>query len=214
MENRKNNNIRGEMYQPQIETASREVLQAMQLRLLQNQLSYVYEHSPMYRRKYDEVGLKPGDIKTLSDISKIPFTTKEDLRKSQEENPLFGDFLCVPPHEGVRVFKTTGTTGEPLKVILTPKDWFSTTSEQVAFAAYAFGLRKSEYRISAVWLLHCDCLLGMASGAGKFGINSCPWGCAKFKGTNKEYHRVASNIRLWNTHLHSSFRKYCQRNGN
>lgn len=76
------------MYQPQIETASREVLQAMQLRLLQNQLSYVYEHSPMYRRKYDEVGLEPGDIKTLSDISKIPFTTKEDLRKSQEENPL------------------------------------------------------------------------------------------------------------------------------
>jgi phenylacetate-CoA ligase len=132
------------MYRPQMEAASREVLQALQLRLLQNQIRYVYEHSPMYKQKYDEVGLEPGDIKTLEDVGKIPFTTKEDLRKSQEENPPFGDFLCVPPQEGVRVFKTTGTTGEPIRVILTAKDWFGVTCEQVAFAAHGYGLKKSD----------------------------------------------------------------------
>lgn len=132
------------MYKPQIEAVSREVLEPLQLRLLQNQIRYVYKHSPMYKQKYAEVGLEPEDIKTLKDVSKIPFTTKEDLRKSQEENPPFGDFLCVPPEEGVRVFKTTGTTGKPLKVILTPKDWFDVTCEQVAFAAHNLELKKSD----------------------------------------------------------------------
>jgi phenylacetate-CoA ligase len=131
------------MYKPQIEAASRDMIQDLQFRLFQDQLRYVYERSPMYRKKYDEVGLKPGDIKALDDIKKVPFTVKEDLRKTQEENHPFGDVLCVPPEEGVRVFLTSGTTGEPIKVLLTPKDWFGVTCEQIAYAADGYGLKKS-----------------------------------------------------------------------
>ncbi|MDP6180233.1 MAG: hypothetical protein QGG48_10110, partial [Desulfatiglandales bacterium] len=105
------------MYKPQIETAPRDVIQGLQFRLFKNQISYVYQHSLMYRKKYDEVGIKPEDIKTPEDIKKVPFTTKEDLRKAQEANPPFGDVLCVPVEEGVRVFQTSGTTGIPLRVM-------------------------------------------------------------------------------------------------
>jgi len=132
------------MWKPQIETAARDLLQDMQFRLFQNQLRYVYQHSPMYKRKYDEVGLKPEDIKTPDDIKKVPFTTKEDLRKTQEENPPFGDVLCVPPEEGVRIFQTSGTTGNPVKVMFTPRDWFGIASEHTAYQACGYSIKKSD----------------------------------------------------------------------
>lgn len=132
------------MYKPRIETASREVLQDLQFRLFRNQLGYVYEHSPMYRRKYGELGLEPGDIKRWDDIRKVPFTTKEDIRVAEAENPPFGNMLCVPAEEIVRVFQTSGTTGEPIRVAFTPGDWFGTACEQVAYAADGYDLKKSD----------------------------------------------------------------------
>ncbi len=132
------------MYKSQIEAASRAVIEDLQFRLFQKQLRYVYDHSPMYKRKYDEVNLKPEDIKTRDDIEKVPFTVKEDLRRSQEENPPFGDFLCVPSEQGVRCFETSGTSGAPVKVLFTPKDWFSTGCEHIAYQAYGMGIEKSD----------------------------------------------------------------------
>lgn len=132
------------MNKPQIETASRDVLLSLQLRLFQSQVRHVYESSPMYRRKYDAIGLKPEDIKTPDDIKKVPFTTKEDLRKSQEENPLFGDVLCVPTEEGVRTFQTSGTTGTPVRVLFTTRDWFGIACEHVAYQAHGYGIEKSD----------------------------------------------------------------------
>jgi len=83
----------------------------------------VYDHSPMYRRKYDQAGVSPDDIQTLDDIRKLPFTVKEELRASQERQPPWGDYICIPPEDGVRVFQTTGTTGTPVKIIVNKSDW-------------------------------------------------------------------------------------------
>jgi phenylacetate-CoA ligase len=169
------------MFKPEIESASRSELEELQLRLFQNQIRYVYKNSPMYRRKFDGAGLRPEDIKTWSDVRKVPFTVKEDLRKSQQEKPPFGDLLCVDPVEGVRVFRTTGTTGEPLRIILSSKDWFGVTCEQVALAAQANGIKKSDVAFFAFgystfiafWIWH--------AGLESLGVTVVPGGSQSSK---------------------------------
>ena len=110
-------------WEKELETASRQDLEKLQLSLFKRKMQYVYDNSPMYRRKYDQAGIKPDDIRSLADICRLPFTEKEDLRESQERHPPWGDFVCIPPEEGVRVFQTTGTTGTPVKIILNNMDW-------------------------------------------------------------------------------------------
>ncbi|MCJ7803984.1 MAG: phenylacetate--CoA ligase, partial [Desulfobacterales bacterium] len=73
------------MYRPELETMPREKLLEHQLDLFRKQMTYVYERAPFYRRKFDEAGVRPEHIKTLEDVSKVPFTVKEELRQSQEK---------------------------------------------------------------------------------------------------------------------------------
>ena len=68
------------MFQPEIETMSREELRELQLKNLKWQVKRVYENVHMYKERMQESGVHPDDIKELSDISKLPFTTKQDLR--------------------------------------------------------------------------------------------------------------------------------------
>ena len=110
-------------WEKELETASRRDLDKLQLSLFKRKMQYVYDNSPMYRRKYDQAGIKPDDIVSLEDISRLPFTEKEDLKESQERQPPWGDCICIPPEEGVRVFQTSGTTGKPIKIILNNNDW-------------------------------------------------------------------------------------------
>ena len=126
------------------ETLQSEELRALQLERFRDRMAYVYERSPMYRRKYDDAGIRPEDIRTLDDIRKVPFTVKEELRESQARFPPWGDFMCVPPEEGVRVFQTTGTTGIPVKVLLNKKDWTVHFYDQFMHFMYAYGIRTSD----------------------------------------------------------------------
>jgi phenylacetate-CoA ligase len=127
-----------------METLPREKLEELQLIRFKERMRYVYERSPMYRRKYDRAGIKPDDIRTIADIQHVPFTVKEELRESQAETPPWGDFLCVRPEEGVRVFQTTGTTGIPVKVILNQTDWNVHYYEEFMHFMYGYGIRKSD----------------------------------------------------------------------
>jgi phenylacetate-CoA ligase len=94
------------MYKPELETMPRDQLVDYQLNLFRKQMAYVYERSPMYHRKFDEAGVRPEHIKTLDDVGKVPFTTKEELRQSQEKHPPFGDFHCTTQRRG-KGFQTT-----------------------------------------------------------------------------------------------------------
>jgi len=76
------------------ETISRDELEALQLGRLQHTVAYAYDRVPLYKRKFDEAGVHPTDLRELDDLAKFPFTTKEDLRL---EYP-FGMF-AVPQHE-------------------------------------------------------------------------------------------------------------------
>lgn len=128
----------------ELETMSREKREALQLERFRERMAYVYAKSPMYKQKYDEAGINPSDIKTLSDISRVPFTVKEELRESQKRKPPWGDFMCVHPEDGVRVFQTTGTTGMPVKVMLNKKDWTVHFYEQFMHFMYAYGITTSD----------------------------------------------------------------------
>lgn len=131
-------------WKKEIETLPREKLEELQLQRFRNQMQYVYDRSPMYKRKYDEAGVKPSDIRTLEDIQRVPLTIKEELRESQAQHPPWGDFPCIPPEGGVRVFQTTGTTGIPVRVFLNKTDWFKHFYEQFMHFMYGYGIKTSD----------------------------------------------------------------------
>ena len=100
-----------------IETASVDELQALQLSRLQHSIAHTYKNVAPFRSKCDAIGVKPEDIKQLQDLSKFPFTVKDDLRASYP----FGLF-AVPQEEVVRIHASSGTTGKPTVVGYTKND--------------------------------------------------------------------------------------------
>ena len=100
-----------------IERASRDELQALQLRRLRATLLLAYDHVPHYRAAFEAKGVHPSDLKSLADVAKFPFTTKQDLRA----NYPFGMF-AVPREQIVRLHASSGTTGKPTVVGYTKND--------------------------------------------------------------------------------------------
>lgn len=99
------------------ERMSRAELEALQLDRLQQTVRHAYEHVPLYTKKFDEAGVQPGDIRSLADVSKLPFTTKADLRETYP----FGMF-AVPMEQVARIHASSGTTGRPTVVGYTKGD--------------------------------------------------------------------------------------------
>ena len=131
-----------------IETASRDEISALQLERMTWSLTHAYENSPFYRQRFDEAGVHPSDLKTLSDLAKFPFTTKKDLRDTYP----FGMF-AVPREKLVRIHASSGTTGKPTVVGYTRKDidiWADVVarsirasggrSGDIVHVAYGYGL--------------------------------------------------------------------------
>lgn len=115
------------------EVSSRKDMEALQLENLKGIVKRAYENVPLYRKKFDEIGLKPEHIVTLKDIEKIPFTTKLDLRDNYPYN-----LFAVPMKQIVRVHASSGTTGKPIVVGYTKKD-LDNWSECVARLIVAAG---------------------------------------------------------------------------
>ncbi len=120
------------------ECMSRDQMTQLQSARLRKAVSNVYHNVPFYRRKMQEMGLEPGDIRGIEDIDKLPFTTKADLR----DNYPFGLF-AVPKTEIVRIHASSGTTGKPTVVGYTRKD-IDTWSECVARCLTMAGLGKDD----------------------------------------------------------------------
>jgi phenylacetate-CoA ligase len=131
-----------------IETASRDELAALQLKRLKQTLAHAYDQVPHYRRKFDAARIAPGDLKSLADLAKFPFTTKQDLR----DNYPFGMF-AVPREKVVRIHASSGTTGKATVVGYTAKDidmWATVMARSIRAAggragdiihvAYGYGL--------------------------------------------------------------------------
>ena len=138
----------GNYFQPEIECASQEQIRAWQDERLVKQVKHVYDNVQMYRERMDEMGLKPEDIKGREDLSKLPFTTKDDLR---DQYP-YG-LLAMPLEDCVRIQSTSGTTGRRVVAFYTQHDidlWeeccaraivaVGGTKEDVVHVSYGYGL--------------------------------------------------------------------------
>lgn len=132
-----------ELYEPDIETMPREKLEELQLERLKWQLKRCYEGSEFYREKFDKVGLKPEDIKSLEDTVKIPVVTKEELREEQLNHPPFGRFVVAPKGDWRELHPSTGTTGVPVNTIWTQRDVENIT-QWTARTLWNFGARPGD----------------------------------------------------------------------
>lgn len=121
-----------------IETASLDELRALQLERLKWSVRHAYENVPHYRKRFDEHGVHPDDLKSLEDLAKFPFTTKYDLR----DNYPYGMF-AVPREKIVRIHASSGTTGKPTVVGYTKKD-IDTWADVVARSIRAAGGRPGD----------------------------------------------------------------------
>ncbi|ADQ06949.1 Phenylacetate--CoA ligase [Caldicellulosiruptor hydrothermalis 108] len=120
------------------EKLNRKQYEELQLERLKRTVERVYENVPFYRKKFDEIGVKPHHIKTLKDIRILPFTTKDDLR----ENYPYGLFT-VPLSKIVRIHASSGTTGKPTVVGYTKHD-IEVWTEVVARIVTAAGVREHD----------------------------------------------------------------------
>ncbi len=108
-------------WEPAIELMDKSDLERLQLKRLKYMLNYVYERSKFYHDRFREAGLRPSDLRSLKDIQKFPFTTKEDLRR--EAYPYGGPFLCVPREKIICYHMSSGSTGIPTVGAYTYKDY-------------------------------------------------------------------------------------------
>jgi phenylacetate-CoA ligase len=133
------------------ETMGPEELRPIQEEKFSRQLDYVWEKSSFYQKKFKGHGIERGDIRGLEDLSKLPFTEKDELRKSQEEQPPLGSHCAAPMDDIIRIHSSSGTTGVPTFVGITRHDnevWTNITARSL----YAKSVRPNDVVIHAIGL--------------------------------------------------------------
>jgi phenylacetate-CoA ligase len=144
------------LWNENIETLSRDAMRALQLEKLRKQVTYNYEQSPVYRKKFDDVGAAPGDIKSFEDFARIPVMTKDEHRSTQEEslerygNP-YALLACAPKEKIIRINSTSGTTGMPTLYTLTRHD-VDVVNEMHARKYWRAGIRPGDVMLQALSL--------------------------------------------------------------
>jgi phenylacetate-CoA ligase len=134
--------------EPALERASRPAMTRLQTQRLRRQVAHAAAHSPFYRRKLRAAKVTPAAIRTLDDLRRLPFTTKDELKANQAAAPPWGDLLAVPFAEVLRIHMTSATTGRPLAFLDTAEDWHG-FYHSYARSLHAFGVRKADMVMAA-----------------------------------------------------------------
>lgn len=156
------------IWNEEFETLPREALEALQFKRLKATVERVYETVPFYKKKFDELGVKPSHVKTLKDLQLLPFTIKNDLR----DNYPFGLF-SVPMEQVVRVHASSGTTGKPIVVGYTKRD-IDTWAELIARTLSCAGVHRGDIVHNAYGYGLFTGGLGLHYGAEKVGASVIP----------------------------------------
>jgi phenylacetate-CoA ligase len=151
-----------------VENASRDEISALQLARMLWSVRHAYEHSPFYRKRFDDHGAHPDDLRTLADIAKFPFTVKQDLRDTYP----FGMF-AVPREKLCRIHGSSGTTGKPTVVGYTAND-ISIWADLIARSIYASGGRAGDILHNAYGYGLFTGGLGAHYGAERLGCTVVP----------------------------------------
>lgn len=156
-----------EFFNPEMETLSREEIETLQLERLQATVKHCM-NSPFYKKRFEENNLKPEDIKSLDDLKKIPFTTKQDLRDTYP----FG-IASVPLEKCVRLHSSSGTTGNPTVILHTQKD-LDQWANAVARCLWMVGLRPNDVFQNSSGYGMFTGGLGFQYGAERLGMLTVP----------------------------------------
>lgn len=159
-----------QIWDPEHECMPREEIEQLQLERVQATLHRAYKNVTCYRNKFNDAGIDPDDIRNLSDISRLPFTTKEDLRL----NYPYGMF-AVPLREVVRIHSSSGTTGKPTVVGYTKND-IKTWSDLVARFMTAAGVTHDDVVQIAFGYGMFTGAFGLHYGAESIGASVIPMG--------------------------------------
>ena len=131
-------------WNPKIETLPKDQLRALQLHKLQHLVQRAWHQSPFHRRLYEKAAVHPEQIRSLDDIRRLPFMTREDWMDNQAATPLFGDLITRPPSDAIRYHLTSGTSGrQPLRVLDSRKDW-SWITDMWCYGFWGFGIRPTD----------------------------------------------------------------------
>ncbi len=152
---------------PELETMPRQDLEALQMERLKKTLGLCMNNA-FYQRRFNELGITPDDIRTLDDVRRLPFTTKEDLRK----NYPFG-LACVPLRQCTRLHSSSGTTGNPTVVLHTERDLHE-WAEAVARCLWMVGSRPDDVFQNSAGYGMFTAGLGFQYGAERVGMLTVP----------------------------------------
>jgi phenylacetate-CoA ligase len=131
-------------WNPKNETMSREDLKRLQLIKLRRMADWAYRESPFHRRSFESAGFHPDQLKSLDDLRRIPFLTREDWMDSISAHPLFGDLPATSEVNAIRYHLTSGTSGRtPIRVLDGTKDW-AWISEMWCYGMWGFGVRPED----------------------------------------------------------------------
>ncbi len=175
-----------EYWNPKNETMPREDLQRLQLHKLQQLCEWAYNTTPFHHRRFDEAGVKPEQIKTLDDIRRIPFMTREAWMDSQVEKPMFGEMLATDRNHAIRYHLTSGTSGRtPIRVLDSTKDW-DWIAEMWAYGLWGFGIRPEDSAYFAFGYGSFIGFWGAHYGCEKMGTLVIPGGAQTSEGRIKQ----------------------------
>jgi phenylacetate-CoA ligase len=137
---------------------------------------YAWDHAPFYRRKWEEAGFHPDQLRSLEDFeTRVPVVTKQDLRASQAATPPFGDYQCIPDSEVFHVHGTSGTTGRPTAFAVGRSDWDAIANAH-ARIMYGMGIRPGDtVFIAAIFSLYLGSW-GSLAGAERLRTKAFPFG--------------------------------------
>lgn len=153
----------------EMELMPEDKMRDIQWRKLKETLDFTYQNSPFYRKKWDEAGVSPSDIRSFDDFSaKIPVTTKDDLRTMQKERYPLGSNSTVPMEDIVWVTASTGTTGKPTYTCCTQQDW-AMWMECVNRTMWLGGIRPNDVHFHALGLSNWISGISCTQGARQIG---------------------------------------------
>ncbi len=133
----------GDFWDQRIERMARDELASLQLERLKWQVRRCYRDSEFYRERLDAAGVGPDSIRTLADLQKIPFVTKQELRDEQQAHPPFGRYAVAGPETWGELHPSTGTTGVPVSTIWSKRD-VENIADFTARTMWSFGVRPGD----------------------------------------------------------------------
>jgi phenylacetate-CoA ligase len=163
-------------WNPKTETLSRESLEALRLAKLRYQCEWAAARSPWYRRRFQEEGFDPGQLKSVADIRRVPMLTRDEWMASQDVAPPYGEIPTIGGEGAIRVHTTSGTTGRgPLRALDSRKDW-AWIAEMWCYGIWGCGVRPGDTAYIAFGYGSFIGFWGLHYAMEKMGVLNVPGG--------------------------------------